>query len=385
MATVERALVIGAGICGLTTAIALQRQGIDTHVFERADQVRAAGGGIHLWHNAMSTYVELGIGEEVAAVGTVMREAQFRTHRDRQLARWPLHELDPVHDTVTVGVARRDLLEVLSSHVPADRIHTGAEVTDVAEDDDGATATFADGTTQRGDVVVGADGIRSAVREAIKGPVPIRYAGYAVWQGTLESFPTDRATPGEFRLYYGPGRRFAWYHIGGGRLYWFALADHPEEDDGDAGDARDQLTQRFAGWPDPVPDLPGLTPAEAVQRFGMRDRPPDPDWSTCRVTLAGDAAHAMTFNVGQGACMGVEDALVLARSLEREPDIPDALQRYQRLRAPRTSGFVKRSWSLGAVARWRHPLAVGFRNTVMNVVLPTVAWRQHRSGMTFDT
>lgn len=383
--TVERALVVGAGIAGLSTAIALLRHDIDTHVMERAPQVRGEGGGIHLWHNAMSGYRDLGLAEEVAAAGTVMREAQFRTSRDRLLAVWPLHELDRQHGTVTVGIARTDLLEVLLAHIPAANVHPASTVVDVAADDAGVKVTLADGRVEGTDLLIGADGIRSTVRKATIGRTATRYAGYAVWQGTVEDFPTTRARPGEFRLYYGPGSRFAWYHIGSGRLYWFALHDAPEQHEEGEADPRPALAARFAGWPDPVPDLPLATPVKDVQRFAMRDRPPDRGWSGAHVTLVGDAAHAMTFNIGQGACMGVEDAVVLASSLRLCDTLPEALARYEHLRAPRTARYITRSWRLGTLARWRHPAAVAVREAVLRVVLPSVAWRSHRTEMTYET
>lgn len=379
-AQVRAPVVIGAGIAGLHAAIALRQLGMAPQVFERAEEIRAVGGGIHLWHNAMQVCDRLGIGEDLIEVGTVMREAQFRTRGDLLLGRWPLHELDEVHDTVTIGIARSDLLDVLQAHVPAESIHTGAELTDLKEHADGVELSFADGRTVDADLVIGADGIRSTVRTLLKGDAPTRYAGYMIWQGTIPEFPDARAPVGEFRLYYGPGTRFAWYHIGGGRLYWFALADRPENEPL-ADDPRPELSRTFAGWPDPVPELPGITPLDDVQRFAMRDRVPDGDWSTGRITLVGDAAHAMTFNTGQGACQGIEDALVLQESLRREADLAAALRRYQAVRVPRTTDYVTRAWQLGTIARWRNPAAVAFRTAVMSVIMRTVAWKQHRDQM----
>lgn len=374
-------IVVGAGIAGLTTGIALARAGHDVEVLERTPTVRGEGGGIHLWHNAMRAYAALGCAEAIRRVGARMATQEFRSSSGRLLASWDIGGTDEELGAVTVGVGRRDLHDVLLAHLPPARLVTAAEVVGVEESPQGVTAKLADGRVLHADLLVGADGIRSTVRRVLHGDTPTRYAGYVVWQGVVDGIDPARARPGLFRLHYGPGSRFAWYHLGGDRLYWFALFDAPERAEDDPltaePDPRPALLERFGDWPDPVGDVIAATPVAEIGRFAQRDRPPDRRWSTARTTLVGDAAHAMTFNVGQGACMGVEDAVVLADALTAVPDLPAALRAYADLRSRRTGAIVKRSWALGRVARWRHPAAVALRERAMALVLRTVGWRGH--------
>jgi 2-polyprenyl-6-methoxyphenol hydroxylase-like FAD-dependent oxidoreductase len=253
----------------------------------------------------------------------------------------------------------------------------------IGEERGHVVARLADGTQARADVLVGADGLHSAVRGCMRQEAAPRYAGYTVWQSIID-FPSERVPIGTFRVLYGPGSRFAYYHVGGGRLYWFGLANAPaRERDPDRG-PKDRLLTLFDGWADPVRAIVEATDSVSIQRQDIRDRRPIRHWGRGPVTLLGDAAHPMTFNVGQGACQAIEDAAVLARCLMSETgDAVAALRDYERLREPRTAAITKRAWRLGAVASWENRIGCAVRDRAMRPILSTVGLRGHEQDMAF--
>jgi 2-polyprenyl-6-methoxyphenol hydroxylase-like FAD-dependent oxidoreductase len=381
-----RALVVGAGIGGLTTAIALRRSGWEVTVFERAPGPGAlrTGAGIHLWHNAMRVLSDLGIGEQVCAVGWRQRVAEFCTWRGDVLASWPIEAHEHRFGVPTLGVSRADLQPVLAGVVTAlgAELRLGMPCRGVRDQGGHVLACFADGTRERGDVLVGADGLHSTVRAGLLAEPPPRYAGYTIWQAIID-FPHDRVPAGTFRVLYGRGARFAYYHVGGGRLYWFGLANAPARGRDPEHGPRDRLVALFAGWARPVEAIVGATPPGAIQRQDIRDRKPVRRWGRGRVTLLGDAAHPMTFNVGQGACQAIEDVAVLARQLQEADDAVAALRAYERLRRPRTTAVTRRAWRLGAVAAWESLVACALRDRALRLVLSTVGLRGHERDMAF--
>jgi 2-polyprenyl-6-methoxyphenol hydroxylase-like FAD-dependent oxidoreductase len=287
-------LVIGAGIGGLTTGIALRRAGWDVTVFEQAPSLRAiqAGGGIHLWHNAMRVLTDLGIGEQVRAVGWRQRVAEFCSWRGEVLASWPIATHEDRLGVPTLGVSRADLQPVLVEALTALdgelRLHLCCER--VRDDGSQVIASFADGTQERGSLLVGADGLNSTVRAGLLAEEAPRYAGYTIWQA-ITDFPHDRVPAGTFRVLYGRGSRFAYYHVGGGRLYWFGLTNAPARERDPEHGPRDRLRALFAGWAPPVEAIVEATSATSIQRQDIRDRKPIRRWGRGRVTLLGDAAH----------------------------------------------------------------------------------------------
>jgi 2-polyprenyl-6-methoxyphenol hydroxylase-like FAD-dependent oxidoreductase len=379
------ALIIGAGIGGLTAGIALRRVGWEVTAFERAPDLDAvqAGGGIHLWHNAMRVLTGLGIGDQVLAAGWRQQVAEFCTWRGQVLASWPIASHELRFGVPTVGISRADLQPVLVGALDMPP-RLGLPCVDIRDEGDHVVACFADGTRACGDILVGADGLHSAVRARLRTERPPRYAGYTVWQAIID-FPPERVPSGTFRVLYGRGSRFAYYHVGGRRLYWFGLTNAPaRERDPDCG-PRDRLLALFADWADPVEAIVEATDSQSIQRQDIRDRKPVRPWGRGPVTLLGDAAHPMTFNVGQGACQAIEDAAVLARCLNEADDAVAALRSYERLRQRRTAAITRRAWRLGAAAAWENPVACVVRDRAIRLILSTAGLRGHERDMAFTT
>jgi 2-polyprenyl-6-methoxyphenol hydroxylase-like FAD-dependent oxidoreductase len=250
---------------------------------------------------------------------------------------------------------------------------------------DGAVVCFDDSSAERFDVVVGADGVNSAVRDTLLGRRSATYARYTVWRG-LADVPEDVAPSGVHRQLWGSGRRFGFYRVGGGRLYWWAAAGlpagHPQQE---AGSHLPFLRELLAGWLPPVTEILDGT-AEGDVRFDRVYHAPRPArWGAGRVTLLGDAAHAMTFNVGQGACQAIEDAVVLARELADPGRAAEAsLRRYEAQRSRRTAPLVSRARRIGALGLVRGRAACAVRDSALRVLLNGPGVAQHTADMRFD-
>lgn len=359
-------LIIGGGIGGLCVAIALRKAGFQAAVFEQAPELKEIGAGLTLWSNAIRALDKLGIGHAVRALRPELRHAALRDASGRVLMELPADAYDRAFGAPNVPLHRADLQSILLSALPADAVHLGARCDGFTEDPAGVTARFADGGTHRGDLLVGADGLRSVVRRQIFGPEPLRYAGYTAWRGVCR-FPHDdpRLVAGET---WGRGRRFGIVPLGGGRIYWFAAADAPEgESDGPAG-AKSRLLSLFGDWHEPIRELLDATDNAGINRRDLYDRKPRLRWSSPggRVTLLGDAAHPTTPNLGQGACQAIEDAVVLADCLAHSKgDVPDALRAYESRRAPHTARVVFTSRRIGRIAQWSNPLACKLRDALV--------------------
>lgn len=361
-----RAMVIGGGIGGLTTGIALQQTGWDVAVFERAPELREVGAGLTLWTNAVKVLQKLGLTAEVTAASHPIRQVEMRTWKGRLLVK---NDYTPLYEKLgapTIGIHRADLQSLLADTLGRDRLRLGAEFVGYAQNADGVTARFADGREERGDVLIGADGIKSVVRKQLLGDEPLRYAGYTAWRG-VGLIDRPEVPLGVTFLAMGRGSQVGMLPIGGGRTYWFATANVPPGQ-ADEGGHRKALLARFGDWYAPFPAAVEATPEAAILRNDIYDRPPVGKWSDGRATLLGDAAHPTTPNLGQGACQAIESAYVLAKCLKNSADIPAALLSYEQSRFARTALITNRSWTLGKVLAYESTWACGLRDLVFRLL-----------------
>ncbi|MEJ7784407.1 MAG: FAD-dependent monooxygenase, partial [Solirubrobacteraceae bacterium] len=354
--------------------------GIRADVFEmRADpKATQVGGGFHIWANGVKAARAMGLEARVQEIGATIEETGFYGGRGQQLALWPVGEVSREVGAGDYGVSRGDLQRVLHEEVGADAVSSSAQLTGFSEDKDGITATFADGRQEYGDLLVGADGLRSTVRASLLGDGPPDYAGYTQWQ-TITDSGADLIAAGTERVTFGPGKRSVMHHVGGDRLFWAAVIYGPESDAGRPPGRKQMLLDRFDGWPGPVCDAIRGTPETAITGLAVYDRKPVKKWGQDRVTLLGDAAHPMTTNTSQGGNQALEDAVVLAHCLRDAPDVAQALRRYEELRIARTSPLVRESRRAANMNSWRDPVRSRFRDVLFGRVLPSVALRGLRA------
>ena len=370
----DRALVIGAGIAGLATAIALQRAGRDVLVLERAPQLREVGAGVSLWPNAVKALRRLGVGDAVEAAGAPAHNAAFRSWRGAQLGASITPLLEGRFGAPLVLVHRARLQAAMRRALGPDVVRLGAECAALDEDEDAVTVHLVGGGVERGAVAIGADGLHSRVRTVLLHDGPPRYAGITAWRGVVPLDHTlgHRSSGGES---FGRGSLFGVAALNGSQVYWWAGMRRPEGG-GDPPQVEKSLLLRvFSDWHDPIPELVAATPPDAIIRTCLYDRPAPARSSVGRIALAGDAAHPMLPNLGQGACQAIEDAVVLGEELAA-PDVVAALRRYDARRAVHTADVVKASRQMSRVAHLRSPVAAWLRNALLRASPPSAALRR---------
>jgi 2-polyprenyl-6-methoxyphenol hydroxylase-like FAD-dependent oxidoreductase len=352
-----RVIVAGGGIAGLAASIALRRHGHEVVVLERAEQSEAAGAagaGITLFANAMRALDTLGVGEDVRERGAAARQSAILTASGRTLARLAPELLDGA-----TAVHRAELHATLRS--AAGVVLDGHDVHTVEQGHDRVLVRTAAGVEHRGELLVGADGLRSAVRRCVAPSAHPRYAGYIAWRGVSPV----RVEPGRLSESWGAGERFGLVDIGS-RTYWFATANTREGERDDPARRKRELKERFGDWHAPIRDVLEATPANAVLRNDVYFLDPLERWSRQRVVLIGDAAHATTPGVGQGAAQALEDAVALARELAPGLlDLHAGLARYEAARRARALLALKLARRTDAVAQLAHPLACAVRNALV--------------------
>lgn len=352
-----RVAIVGAGIGGLTAAIALRQRGVDVHVYEQAAELKGLGAGVSIATNGSRILERLGLGDGLRAIAGPLKRYVFRTWQGQPIAGEPssLSFGDPDH---TWFLHRGDFQRVLSEALPVDAITLGRRVVDVVERAQGVTLHFADGSRTEADVVVGADGIHSRLQGAVGPSAEPVSEGIMAYRGVI---PAERLVGVDAvgaldasAMWMGPGRSFLTYPVSAGRLLnvvafvptnldvvesWTAPGDVAE------------LAAAYAGWQQPVLDV--ISAMDETFRWGIYDREPRANWSTDRLTLLGDSAHAVVPHLGQGANQAIEDAITLAVVLEGcEPsDVPGRLGLYQELRLSRTRQVRDGARAAGRVYR----------------------------------
>ncbi|SPL92101.1 monooxygenase (secreted protein) [[Actinomadura] parvosata subsp. kistnae] len=349
-----RAVVIGGGIGGLAAGAALRRKGWEVIVLERAPAIEPVGSGLAIAANALKALDVLGVGDRVRSLAT----AEGRLGLRRADGRWLTHTTEAAADAKygdsVVIMLRATLMDVLADALGREHVRLGTTVSDV--DADKGLVRTSEGDLEA-DLVVGADGIHSATRAALfpahPGPV---YSGVTAWRGLVPRGGLDVPRSESW----GRGLVFGIHLLAGDIVYVYATDVLP------AGtvhaDEREELLRRFGGWHDPIPALlRAADPARIIRNDVYHHAEPLPAFHRGRVALVGDAAHAMTPNLGQGACQAIEDGVVLAHHASAAAS-DGGLAAYSAARGERTAKIVQRSWTLCRMSKLRHPLAVGLRD-----------------------
>lgn len=363
-------VVVGAGIGGLSLAVGLRRVGIRARVLDQAPVLGDVGAGIGLWCGAVLSLAELGVDDWFWALRTCpFRWAETVTPDGRALTGFDVSVMT-AHAPAFV-VRRADLHRALLEQLDPGQVTLSARVAGVAQDSDGVTLVLADGGRVRGEVAVGADGLRSVVRRAVVGAdAPPRYSGETCYRG-MASFAVDDV--GMLREVQGPGRRCAVHPVDPQHVYWWAARRAPQGLEESPAQRVAVLAEAFAGWPFGFPEALAATATHAVLKNDLVDRPPLRRWSAGRVALLGDAAHPTTPNLGLGGCMAIEDGLVLARAFdENGGDHVRAFTQFEGERRARTAHVVRMSRWFGRLGSVAHPAAVRARE-VATALTPTAA------------
>lgn len=348
MTVVRRIAVIGAGIGGLAAAVALHRAGFEVDVYEQAPELSEIGGGINMGPNATRILYRLGLGEGLDREAARPAETRQRRWQDgRTLQRAPLNPLcQQLYGAPHLTIHRRDLLAVLAAGLPQERIHLGHRLVAFTERSGCVLARFENGAAIEADVLVGADGIHSAVRAALFGEEAPRFAGCVAYRGLVPAERlADLGLGSTSQSWLGPDAHLVHYFVSRGRLLNFV--GWTQHDRWNREDWTDRATiaralAAFADWHPQVRQI--IAAADTCFIWALFDRDPLDRWSVGHATLLGDACHPMYPFMAQGAAQAIEDGAVLAACLAAgAADPPAALRRYQSLRLPRVTRLQQMS------------------------------------------
>lgn len=346
-----RVLIAGAGIGGLTAALAALRQGHEVEVYEQASELKEVGAGVQLSANGTRVLYALGVGEELKSLSCEATGKEIRLWNTGET--WKLFDLGKVsierYGFPYFTVYRPDLLEVLARAVrrlKADAIHLGRKCVGFTQTDGEVRLDLEDGTTATGDALIGADGVHSPIRQTLFGADKPQFSGIIAWRGII---PMERLPARMERRvgvnWIGPGGHVVHYPLRGGAVLNFVGALERTDWQIESWSARgttEELAADYRGWHEDIQTLIRNIPVP--HKWALMVRPPMPRWTVGRVTLLGDACHSMVPFLAQGAVMAMEDGLILARALtELDGDVASRLARYEEARRERTRRAVEGS------------------------------------------
>jgi len=374
----QRILVVGAGIAGLATAVALQRRGFEaTIVEERIDT--SVGAGISIWPNALAALDEIGLGDAVRAAGGRVAAGAMRWS-DGSWLRHPAPERIVKALGEPLVVVRRAVLTSLLVDALADgTIESGLAAEELVLTATGVRVTMSDNSIREVAAVVGADGVGSMVARHLNGSLRHRYAGYTAWRGIAEH-ALDLELAGET---VGAGTEFGHVPLGPDHTYWFGTERRPEGTASPVGELA-YLRAKYRAWADPIPALLDATDQDAVLRNDLYDREVARQWSRGPVVIVGDAAHPMRPHLGQGGCQGLEDAATLAHVLGSGPtlpaDLPGVFARFAAFRKPRTRALALESRLVGRIVN-AQPALLSAAAMRASAVVPEVVLTRHLAAV----
>jgi 2-polyprenyl-6-methoxyphenol hydroxylase-like FAD-dependent oxidoreductase len=363
--TNKRFAIIGGGIAGLTAAIALNKIGIYPEIFESAPAIRGIGAGLVLAANAIKGFQRLEIADEVIQLGRLLSSFTLYDEKGKEIIKTNSKEISKKYGADNFTISRATLHKLLLSKLDPARIHPGKQVYSLEKRANAILLKFNDNTSHETDFVVAADGIHSAVRKKLLPEALTRYAGYTCWRAIIEDANLNLAETSET---WGTKGRFGIVPLTGNKIYWFACINAPENDRKMKEMKTRDLANIFKDYHKPIPEILSSTKDENVIWNDIIDLKPTNNFAFGNIILIGDAAHATTPNLGQGACQAIEDAVVLADELHRNSDYVNAFKKFEQRRIKRTRFIVNRSWSIGKMAQTDNKVLAEVRNFIFRHV-----------------
>jgi 2-polyprenyl-6-methoxyphenol hydroxylase-like FAD-dependent oxidoreductase len=361
-------LIAGGGIAGLAAAIALRQTGHEVQVLEGSSGHPELGAGLAIWPNGWRAMAQLGLAE---VPGCTVRRLEIRNAHDHLLSVPPVADLKGRYGYELILVHRADLHALLLDGLSPTAVRFGSEIARFEQDRRRVRVSLRSGEVLEADLLVGADGIRSAVRAGLLADGQPHFSGATCWRG-VAPFRLDDGTAVNW---WGSGGECGVFPLSDGRVYWFAVQSRAHgEADTPAGRKADVM-QAFASWPAIIGSVIQATEAGAILRNDLYDRPPARSWSQGRVTLIGDAAHPMLPNVAQGACQALCDAAVLGVSLASHA-IEDAFNLYEARRMRPANRLVSQARQTARMIQSTNPILTAARDFVVAHAPSTLFLRQ---------
>lgn len=364
--------IIGAGIGGLTTAIALEQKGIKTRIFEQTEQIRPVGAGIILANNAMQVYEKLGLRKIIEQNGNPISSMNITKSNLKPLTKIDLSYFEQKHKTKNIAIHRGTLQQILIKELKSTPINLNHKLTSIAENTNGYYLKFDNGEQIQSSTVLGADGLNSIVRQHLFPNNSIRNTNQICWRGITE-YKLPIKFRNELNEAWGKTERFGFVQIAKNKVYWYALKSFKKSKN---EFSINDLEHYFSKYNSVIKEVLKTTKKEQINTAEISDLKPTNIWYKENVCLIGDSAHATTPNMGQGACQAIEDAFVLSECIDKY-GITKAFSEYQKLRLPKAHQIVNASWLLGKVAHLKNPILIGLRNQMLRLTPSSVNRKQN--------
>jgi len=354
--------IIGGGIAGLTFARCLTTQEYDIHIFEKKERFEEIGAAISIFPNALCVMDKLQLLQEIIESSGQIKTVYLKTNKGKILSK-----SEPKSDYPVICIHRAVLHGILLKNIDAN-LYNNYSLKNISHLDNGQISIqFENGENRIFDAVVGADGIHSAVRKHIINDGAPIFRGYNIWRGVVKT----NFEIGYGSETYGKGQRVGIVPIKDGVYGWWATSNENYMQDDSPEGTKEKLSRLFGDWHSPIPEL--IKNTETILKNSLTDRKPHKGWTKGNVTLLGDAAHPTTPNLGQGGCVSVEGAYILAKSIQKYGLTDKSFERYEELQFPRSENIVNESLKFGKMGQLTNPILIGLRNFAMWAIPSRVA------------
>ena len=361
--------IIGGGIGGLTTALALQKSNLDVTIYESASEIKPVGAGIIMANNAMQVFDKLGIRQKIEQAGHKISTIKITDPQLKTLSEVQLNEFERKYGVHNIAIHRGDLQMILAEEIGFENIKLSKRLSKIEQGNSGYQLTFEDGSIADAEAVIGADGIKSTVRHQILNIGKLRSAQQKCWRAVGEFDWTTKYSHQAYEAW-GKGRRFGFVRINEQKVYWYAVVNE------NLVKNPNNLEELFAGFNPEVPRMISETPKEKIFVSDIIDLEPIFQWQKDRVCLIGDAAHATTPNMGQGACQAIEDAYLLGKLFSEGKSVEEVFAQYEKLRMEKAHYIVNTSSAIGKVSHYENSLAIWLRNMLLKATPDSINEKQ---------
>lgn len=358
-------IIVGGGIAGLCAAIGLAKLGIEAHVYESASELKGIGAGFGLAANAMQALEHLGLKDEIVPIGHYLASYNILDQKGNMLAEPDTKSISRKYQQDNFAIHRADLHQFLLSKIPNTQIHLDKRAVSLERVGEDIYVYFADGSHVQGQALLIADGVHSSLRQQlIPGSTP-RYSGYTCWRATIDnsSIKLEKGTET-----WGEKGRFGMTPLVNNRIYWYACINTEAQNPVLKNWKTKELLDNFGDYHAPIPTILSETKDSELIANDIIDIEPLQQLAFGNILLLGDAGHATTPNLGQGACQAIEDIAVLIDELRTAAAITLAFQRFEKRRLDRVNYICNTSWRIGKIAQWENPFLIGMRNFCMKIM-----------------
>jgi len=354
----ETVNIIGAGIGGLTTALTLQQKGLNVKIFESSAEIKPVGAGIIMANNAMQVFQKLGIQDKIEKAGNKISYMKITDTQLNNISVVDLTEYEKKYGVHNIAIHRGELQKILANEVGYDNINLSKRLSKI-EKTEVFKLTFEDNSAVESKLVIGADGIKSVVRNQLFQESTLRNANQKCWRGICE-IDLPEKYHNELNEAWGKGKRFGFVKISNQKVYWYALTNSKNTKSDEVN-----LTEMFSEFHSDILKIISATGKKQIIVSDIIDLKLIYKWQGENVCLIGDAAHATTPNLGQGACQAIEDAYVIGKLLGSGLSIENTFEDYEKLRRKKAHSIVNTSWTIGKIAHIENRFGVWLRNFAM--------------------